>query len=198
MKYAVPARMTLALDAMGLHGPGVDEALGVREPTVDLWEAGVLLPTRAQVVRLAALTDQLVEFFYDPVLTPVGRMFICDRRRRPRNALTIVEEGELGAPPCPECGRSVWARMQSSAGPVLIDRPDLYGSMVMAKVTKKAWGVRPVQAGETVNPELRRRPHGCPVYTLTCTVPSGVGGAACAELARLYPVGPRCDPHAPG
>jgi hypothetical protein len=90
----VPARITLALDAIGAEGPWVDEALGGTEPMVDDWEAGKSLPTQEQVERLAEMTGRPVEFFY---LAPTGqemkptRFFICERGRRPQNALTVVE-----------------------------------------------------------------------------------------------------------
>jgi len=58
------ARITHALDALRLYGPEVDEALGVREPTVDLWESGDLIPTAAQIKRLALVTQYAEEFFY--------------------------------------------------------------------------------------------------------------------------------------
>lgn len=62
-----PERITMALDAAGLWGPGVDRACGVEEPTVDLWESGERVPTREQVEALAALTGFLPVFFYQDV-----------------------------------------------------------------------------------------------------------------------------------
>lgn len=52
-----PWRITLALDARGLYGPGVDRACGVEEPAVDEWEAGRLYPTFEQLLALARLTQ---------------------------------------------------------------------------------------------------------------------------------------------
>lgn len=52
----VPSAITRALDMHGLYGPEVDEACGVREPAVDLWEAGKLYPTWEQLRLLAKLT----------------------------------------------------------------------------------------------------------------------------------------------
>lgn len=77
----VPARITEALDLAELYGPEVDLALGVREPAVDLWEAGRLVPTTAQVERLAVLTGRPLEFFYLEMSPVVGWM--C-RRSGPR------------------------------------------------------------------------------------------------------------------
>lgn len=59
----VPSAITTALDMHGLEGPGVDAACGVREPAVDLWEAGKLYPTWQQLLALAALTDRHPIFF---------------------------------------------------------------------------------------------------------------------------------------
>lgn len=57
-----PYLITLALDAMGLHGPEVDRACGAEEPAVDLWEAGKLYPTWRQVLLLAKLTGKSPRF----------------------------------------------------------------------------------------------------------------------------------------
>ena len=57
----------MALDLRKLHGPGVDRALGVLEPTVDLWESGAMTPTKSDLKRLAMLTGFPEEFFYRPV-----------------------------------------------------------------------------------------------------------------------------------
>lgn len=59
----VPYNITTALDAMSLHGPEVDAACGVREPAVDMWEAGKLYPTWHQLVALAELTHCTPRFF---------------------------------------------------------------------------------------------------------------------------------------
>jgi hypothetical protein len=66
----VPARITIALDLCGLDGPGVDVACGAAEPDVDLWEAGLAVPTAAQVRKLAKLTGFGPAYFYRPV--PAG------------------------------------------------------------------------------------------------------------------------------
>lgn len=89
----VPARITLALDAISAHGAWVDRALGGEEPMVDQWEAGELTPTRAQIELLAELTKHPPEWFYRPVegWEQPTRIFICDGRRRGENRLTIVE-----------------------------------------------------------------------------------------------------------
>jgi hypothetical protein len=59
----VPHRITQALDLRGLYGPEVDEACGVAEPHVDMWEAGQLYPSWESLVLLAELTDFPPEFF---------------------------------------------------------------------------------------------------------------------------------------
>lgn len=101
-----PYRITAALDLLMLEGPEVDEALGVQEPTVDMWESGEIVPTTEEVGRLAKLTGFPPRFFY--LGTPdIGNGFICgddgcqfisppeDRMKKPR--LQSV---------CKECGCS--------------------------------------------------------------------------------------------
>jgi transcriptional regulator with XRE-family HTH domain len=90
----VPARITIALDSIGAEGPQVDIDLGGKEPMVDQWEAGELVPTREQIERLAAYTGMTPEYFYLPAQdweSKPTRYFICERGRRPENRLTIVE-----------------------------------------------------------------------------------------------------------
>lgn len=58
-----PYRITMALDRRSLYGPGVDEACGVAEPAVDMWEAGTLYPSWEQLCALADLCGVLVGFF---------------------------------------------------------------------------------------------------------------------------------------
>lgn len=77
-----PERITAALDLAGLHGPEVDAALGVVEPVVDLWEEGRLVPSDAELRRLAALTGFMVDWFFRPAPEPLGGpLFICSRGR---------------------------------------------------------------------------------------------------------------------
>jgi|SRR5579859_4491868 len=57
-----PHLITQALDARGLHGPEVDLACGAQEPDVDLWEAGKLYPTWAQLCLLAELVGTTPRF----------------------------------------------------------------------------------------------------------------------------------------
>ncbi len=76
-----PQRISQALDARSLYGPRVDEALGVQEPEVDLWETGEIIPTKAQVRRLALLTAMPVEFFYKQPTGELKQMFICAHMR---------------------------------------------------------------------------------------------------------------------
>jgi hypothetical protein len=72
-----PERITAALNLMNLYGPEVDEACGVKEPAVDLWEAGLLVPTREQIHRLALLTGFPWRFFYQPEPPPITGGFMC-------------------------------------------------------------------------------------------------------------------------
>ncbi|PRY35282.1 hypothetical protein [Umezawaea tangerina] len=67
MGLVIPAHITIALDALGLHGSEVDAACGVREPAVDDWEAGRLYPTWEQILALAALTAKRPMYFMAPV-----------------------------------------------------------------------------------------------------------------------------------
>jgi len=50
-----PHSITIALDRAEQHGPKVDIALGVMEPTVDWWEAGIVYPRWQDVLNLAEL-----------------------------------------------------------------------------------------------------------------------------------------------
>ena len=84
-----PKRITMALDICGLEGPGVDEACGVKEPVVDLWEAGKLTPTREQLDALCRLTGHPLKFFYLTDPEPVGPMFLC---RRGRGGCEVVDD----------------------------------------------------------------------------------------------------------
>lgn len=97
----VPHRITLALDIARLDGPEVDEACGVQEPAVDLWECGRLYPTWEQLCRLAQLTGFPVAFFTAPLASeppilvnvhrqmPNGRtLFEPVRQERPVPAFT--------------------------------------------------------------------------------------------------------------
>lgn len=95
----IPYRITTALDMADLHGPEVDAALGVPEPTVDLWEEGKLVPTGDQLERLAELTGFAVEYFFRerPPQSEEGAMFLCRRGRGgcevidPRPAAEVIE-----------------------------------------------------------------------------------------------------------
>lgn len=59
----VPWLITIALDGKRLYGPEVDQACGVPELGVDLWEAGELYPSFEQLCALATLTRKLPGFF---------------------------------------------------------------------------------------------------------------------------------------
>lgn len=96
-----PKRITLALDAKGLYGPEVDIACGAQEPDVDRWETGELVPTAEQLVKLAALTEVPVGFFFGEDPPQLGRVFICDRSRR-KHGLTVIEaDGTVSVDPPP-------------------------------------------------------------------------------------------------
>ncbi len=73
----------MALNAAGLYGPQVDADCGGVEPMVDQWEDPdhPLLPTRAQLERLAALTGHPVKFFYGPDPAVTGTVWLCYRRK---------------------------------------------------------------------------------------------------------------------
>ncbi len=94
----VPARITMALDARDLYGPKVYKALGVEEPTVDMWEAGNLVPTPRQIRRLAELTGFPVAYFYRPIQGDPNVAFACTRSGRTRAYRPI----ELNPPPPPQ------------------------------------------------------------------------------------------------
>lgn len=105
----VPARITAALDARGLEGPGVDLLCGTFEGNpagdVDAWEAGTAVPDRGQVRMLAALVHMPVAHFYTPIedweRTATG--FVCVRSgpRKPRNGGIGRGCHPIGGPPAP-------------------------------------------------------------------------------------------------
>lgn len=76
-----PSRITVALDYCAAYGPEVDEALGVAEPTVDLWESGDLTPTETDLLRLSTLTGFPPQWFANrkPVPEINGPVFVCKR-----------------------------------------------------------------------------------------------------------------------
>lgn len=80
----VPARITLALDFRRLEGPEVDLACGAQEPDVDLWECGLAVPTAEQLVKLAALTNFPIGYFYLPIKPGplVEGIIICYKGKR--------------------------------------------------------------------------------------------------------------------
>lgn len=84
-----PQRITEALDMRGMEGPEVDEALGVTEPTVDQWESGDLVPSSADVRRLATLTQFAVGFFYREPREITGPIFICPPPEMTRNLCDV-------------------------------------------------------------------------------------------------------------
>lgn len=74
-----PQSITYALDMRGLYGPHVDWACGVGEPTVDMWEAGRIVPTEDQMRRLARLTSYPLAFFYRRRPPFSGHGWMCGR-----------------------------------------------------------------------------------------------------------------------
>jgi len=75
-------RITCALDYRGMHGPEVDEALGVADAldtVVDSWEDGTATPTHDDVRRLATLTGMLPQWFYMGSLA-IADVFLCGDR----------------------------------------------------------------------------------------------------------------------
>jgi hypothetical protein len=136
----VPARITWALNAMGAEGPEVDVACGTWEGNpagdVDAWEAGEACPTPGQVVKLAEYTGHPVGWFYRPIpdeLAKPHRVFICERGRRPENALTVVESSigwdgvlkvdEIVSPKSPYRPRKPAAARQRPAADVDLSKP---------------------------------------------------------------------------
>ena len=76
-----PQRITVALDMAGLFGPEADRTLGVLEPTVDLWETGMVVPTDAQLADLAERAGVTVEWLYEPPIEPITQI-VCFRTKK--------------------------------------------------------------------------------------------------------------------
>ncbi len=102
----VPARITMAMDLAGLHGPDVDERCGTYHGNpagdIDRWEQALAVPSAEQVELMAAETGFPVPWFYRPVKpgpTPgEGPIWICWRDRRGCEASApdvITEQGVL-------------------------------------------------------------------------------------------------------
>lgn len=70
-----PGRITLALAYAGLPQQSVANVCGTDAETVDLWERGAEYPSWGQLVDLAAITEEPLEFFLRPVEGP-GAMFL--------------------------------------------------------------------------------------------------------------------------
>lgn len=91
----VPHRITQALDLRGLYGPEVDEACGVAEPQVDMWEAGELYPAWESLVLLAELTDFPPEFFTlacdQPLLRAADTSLVHHIRNLPPDEEPVLE-----------------------------------------------------------------------------------------------------------
>ena len=71
-----PSRLTLALDMAGLFGARADHVLGVPLGLVDLWEAGMVVPTGEQLHELARRAGCTVEFLFGEPLEPIT-MNVC-------------------------------------------------------------------------------------------------------------------------
>lgn len=99
-----PSRITVALDMAGLFGPEADRRLGVLEPTVDLWEAGTLVPTGEQIALLADLAGVLPEWLYGEPITPAVVM-VCHRTRKAAGGGPRCQAAVYPELPEPEQGR---------------------------------------------------------------------------------------------
>lgn len=75
-----PDAITAALDLGRLYGPQVDEACGVEEPAVDMWETGELYPSWDQLLALSALTGFPVDFFTKDTAADAGPIYMCGPR----------------------------------------------------------------------------------------------------------------------
>ncbi len=85
----VPARITMALDLAGLHGPDVDLKVGTWHGNpagdIDRWEQALAVPSRDQVWQLAWLTGFRPAYFYRPMKPgPLlgGPVWMCFADRR--------------------------------------------------------------------------------------------------------------------
>lgn len=110
----VPWLITIALDGKRLYGPEVDEACGVPEPGVDMWEAGTLYPRFGQLCALAKLTGKSPGFFMNrrglvgmrPSDTSLRFHVRVDDEKEPVMAFTseAVAAAVAGEGPCVFCG----------------------------------------------------------------------------------------------
>jgi transcriptional regulator with XRE-family HTH domain len=111
----VPWLITIALDADGLDGPEVDEACGVPEPGVDMWEAGTLYPSFEQLCALAKLTGKSPGYFMNrpgvvgikPSDTTLRFHMSMDGEMEPVMAFTpeAIAAAVAGDGACPTCRR---------------------------------------------------------------------------------------------
>lgn len=115
----VPWLITIALDAKRLYGPEVDEACGVAEPGVDMWEEGTLYPTFEQLCALAKLTGKAPGYFMNrpgivgirPSDTSIRFHVRVDDEKEPLmafrpEAIAAAVAGEGACPTCWVAGRS--------------------------------------------------------------------------------------------
>jgi hypothetical protein len=98
----VPARISMALDLAGLHGPDVDLKVGTWHGNpagdIDRWEQAIAVPTRDQVWQLAWLTGFRPSWFYRPMKPgPLlgGPVWMCfaDRRGCVAYGPDVITEG---------------------------------------------------------------------------------------------------------
>lgn len=102
-----PAWITIALDDGNLTGPQVDVDLGGKEPMVDRWELGDLVPTERQQHLLEQLTGHPREYFYQPTPPMVrihGRPIYAPSKRgeQYRDIFQYVERLERMEEPPPD------------------------------------------------------------------------------------------------
>lgn len=111
----VPWLITIALDGKRLYGPEVDQACGVEEPGVDMWEAGTLYPSFEQLCALAKLTGNAPGFFMNrrgvvgmrPSDTSLRFHYDCTDEKEPMMAFRpeAIAAAVHGNGACPTCWR---------------------------------------------------------------------------------------------
>jgi len=106
----VPHAITTTLNAHALFGPEVDEACGVREPAVDLWEEAKLYPTWEQLQALARLTQYPVIYFVT-ARAPISVLDTSMRFHLKPSALTAFDQPVMRYPD------EVWQRCPGTGWP---------------------------------------------------------------------------------
>lgn len=110
----VPHAITVVLDTLKLYGPEVDAACGVREPAVDLWEAGKLYPTWPQLQALSRLTGYPLGYF-TTARRPVSVFDTSMVYHLPRGEVTASEQAVMRYPD------DVWQRCPGTGWPSVGD-----------------------------------------------------------------------------